>query len=125
MAERIAWLAPAELLSGTLVPVPTSPMRSLLRGFDPALELGYAFSRLTGVPLARALIRRGIGRQVGRRRVERLGDPPPLRAAGRAPRSALLIDDVITTGATMAASAAALRRAGAVRVVALSFSRRL
>jgi predicted amidophosphoribosyltransferase len=125
MARRIEWLAPAGLLSGVIVPVPTSPLRLLIRGFDPAAELAAALARLTGLPLERALSRRDLGRQVGRRRGERLGDPPRLRASAGAPRSALLVDDVLTTGATMSACAASLRRQGCVRVAALSFSRRL
>src|SRR5258706_4943703 len=39
MADRIQWLAPAAVLSGTIVPVPTAPLRSALRGFDPAAEI--------------------------------------------------------------------------------------
>ena len=125
MAERIVWLAPAELLSGTIVPVPTSPLRSLVRGFDPAAQIAAALAERTGLPLLRALSRSGGGRQVGRRRSERVGDPPAVRSAEQAPPSVLLVDDVLTTGATMAACARALRRGGAVRVAAVTFSRRL
>jgi competence protein ComFC len=42
---------------------------------------------------------------------------------GRAPERAILIDDVVTTGATVGACAEALRDGGASRVVALTFAR--
>ncbi|MGV1050451.1 MAG: ComF family protein, partial [Solirubrobacterales bacterium] len=71
------------------------------------------------------LARRGSGRQVGRRRAERLAHPPRIRATGAAPRSVMLVDDVLTTGATLSACARALRAAGATRVVAVTFARRL
>jgi predicted amidophosphoribosyltransferase len=125
MADRIQWLAPGALLSGAVVPVPTARLRSLARGFDPAVELGRALAAGTGLPLARCLSRRGGGRQVGRRRGERVGLPPRIEVRGEAPRSVLLADDVLTTGATLASCASALRSAGAVRVVAVTFSRRL
>jgi predicted amidophosphoribosyltransferase len=125
MAERIAWLAPASVLNGTLVPVPTAPLRVLGRGFDAAAELTEALSELTGLPSSPCLSRSGGGRQVGRRRAERIGQPPHLRLRGEAPRSALLLDDVLTTGATLSACARALRSGGAIRVVAITFTRRL
>lgn len=125
MAERIAWLAPAHLLGGTVVPVPSPAARLRRRGFDPAGELAVALAAHLEAPLAACLRRRDRRRQVGRRRAERLGHPPHVHAPGPVPRSVLLVDDVLTTGATMTACAQALRAAGAARVVALTFARRL
>lgn len=125
MAERIAWLAPADLLSGTIVPVPTAPLRTLARGFDPAGEIATALAECTELPLGPCLHRRGGGRQVGRRRAERIGHPPIIQARREAPRSVLLVDDVLTTGATLSACAQALRASGAIRIAAATFSRRL
>jgi predicted amidophosphoribosyltransferase len=125
MADRIRWLAPASLLSGTVVPAPTARLRSLARGFDPAQEIAAALATLVGLPLEPCLRRRGASRQRGRRRAERLGHPPLIETRGEVPRSVLLVDDVLTTGATLSACARALRAAGAVRVVAVTFSRRL
>jgi predicted amidophosphoribosyltransferase len=125
MADRIRWLAPSELLSGTIVPVPTAPLRTALRGFDPAAELAGALSEKTDLPVQPCLARRGAGRQLGKRRAERVGHPPRIRTTGEVPRSVLLVDDVLTTGATLSACAQALRAAGAIRVAAIAFARRL
>jgi predicted amidophosphoribosyltransferase len=125
MADRIQWLAPADLLSGTIVPVPTAPLRTRARGFDPAAELAAALAETTALPIQPCLARSGLGRQRGKRRAQRIGHPPRIRAIGEVPRSVLLIDDVLTTGATLTACAQALRSAGAVRVAAITFARRL
>lgn len=125
IADRIQWLAPATILSGTIAPVPTAPLRSALRGFDPAAEIAAALARRTELPVQACLARKGGGRQVGRRRAERIGHPPLIQARGQVPRSVLLVDDVLTTGATLSSCARALRSAGAIRVVAITFTRRL
>jgi predicted amidophosphoribosyltransferase len=125
IAERVHWLAPASLLSGTVVPVPTATLRSLDRGFDPASEIAVALAERAGLPVCRCLVRRGGGRQVGKRRAERIGHPPRIQPRGEVPRSALLVDDVLTTGSTLSACARALRSAGAVRVVGITFTQRL
>lgn len=125
MADRIQWLAPATLLGGAIVPVPAAPLRSMRRGFDPAQELAAALARRLEAPLRPCLARRGSGRQVGRRRAERIGHPPQIHPRSEVPRSAVLVDDVLTTGATLSACAHALRSAGTVRIVAVTFARRL
>ena len=105
------------------VPVPPGPWRSRWRGFDPADEIAIALSELSGLPLVRCL-RRGYGRrQVGRPRWERLSNPPRVWLAGGPPGSALLVDDVWTTGATLSACALALRADGSRRVVSLTLAR--
>src|SRR5882757_7176280 len=76
MADRIHWLTPAHLLSGSVVPVPAAPSRLRRRGFDPAGELAAALAERLDAPLEPCLRRRGGGRQVGRRRAERIGHPP-------------------------------------------------
>jgi len=126
MADRIHRLLPPALCGGVVVPVPAAPLRSLARGFDPAAAIARAYAARAGAECRpRALHRSGSGRQVGRRRAERLGRPPRVEAPGAAPRSVLIVDDVLTTGATVSACARALRGAGAVRVVAVTFARRL
>jgi predicted amidophosphoribosyltransferase len=125
IADRIQWLAPGAMLSGTIVPVPTAPLRAALRGFDPAAEIAQSLAAQTKLPLQPCLIRRGGGRQVGKRRSERIGHPPHIQASGQVPRSVLLIDDVLTTGATLSSCARALRSSGAIRIAAVTFTRRL
>jgi predicted amidophosphoribosyltransferase len=125
IAGRIERLAPAGQLSGAIVPVPSTRLRSLGRGFDPAAEIAAALAARTGAPLRPCLWRGDLGRQLGRRRAQRIGHPPRVLLRGEAPPSVLLIDDVLTTGATLSACARALRGGGSIRVAAITFTRRL
>jgi predicted amidophosphoribosyltransferase len=122
-AAAIAARAPPELLDGTVVPVPPAPWRHRWRGFDPAEAIARALAAETGLAFRPCLRRNQARRQVGRPRSERLSRPPQVRVAAMPPERAILVDDVVTTGATLAACAAALRSAGAQRVVALTFAR--
>jgi ComF family protein len=122
-AEAIAARAPAELLAGSIVPVPAAPWRRRWRGFDPAEAIAAALAVEAGLPIYRCLRRSQGRRQVGRPRTQRLADPPRVQVVGSPPGHALLVDDVLTTGATLGACARALRARGAERVTALTFAR--
>jgi ComF family protein len=122
MAEAIARVARLDE-GATIVPVPPAPRRRRGRGFDPADEIAAALSRLAGPPLLRCLKRGDGPRQVGRPRRDRVVSPPRVWASAPAPAEAVLVDDVVTTGATLTACAMALRAAGAVEVRAVAFGR--
>jgi len=95
--------------------VPTTAARRHARGFDHAELLARAVARELHRP-CHDLLERAPGRpQTGRPRAERLAGPL-LVARGRTRPHVLVVDDVITSGATCAAAARALRRAGAVVV---------
>lgn len=127
MAALMAAAAPPERLGGALVPVPLHPARRRKRGFNQAEQLAVALGRRTGLEVVDCLVRGGSNlRQVGRDRAARLAGPGrSVRACGLVPARAVLVDDVMTTGATLAACAAALRAAGSEEVSALVFARTL
>jgi ComF family protein len=137
MAALIAANAPEEVLpradrtaasvAPALVPVPLHPARRRRRGFNQAAILAEALARRTGLAVADCLTRSGgAGTQVGRARAARLAAPPgTIQAKGPIPPRAVLVDDVVTTGATLAACARALRGVGAEEVRAVTFARTL
>ena len=126
MAAQIAANAPGHALDGgAFVPVPLHPARLRRRGFNQAERLAAALAARTGLALADCLERSGDrGTQVGRDRRERLrGIAGSVRVRGEPPAEAILVDDVVTTGATLASCAEALRAAGSRRVRAVAYAR--
>ena len=128
MAAQIAASAPPGLLSGdALVPVPLHRSRLRRRAFNQAALLAGELAHRAGLPVWDGLARRGrAGTQVGRGRAARAAGVAgafALREGVRPPARAVLVDDVVTTGATLAACAAALRAAGAERVAAVAYAR--
>lgn len=114
----------AKELPDVIVPVPLHPKRLVKRGFNQSLELGRLLSARTARPIAAEALKRlrnttPQSRLKGRERLENIkgafcADPEHVRD-----RSVLLVDDVLTTGATIEECTKALHSAGAGHVEVL------
>lgn len=124
IAEQLAISIPgAPSLIISYLPTATSRVRS--RGFDQALLIAKNLSASTGLPLVSFLARLGQERQVG---ASRLGRQAQAALAYRVCNPSLLVganillvDDVVTTGASLESAAAVLRASGAHRIYGLVF----
>lgn len=105
--------------------VPARPRDRAARGFDHAEVLARGVAARVGVPAVALLDRRGVQRdQAGLDRAARLANlDGAFYARGSVPQRLILVDDLVTTGATATACAAALKRAGAAYVSVLAACR--
>jgi ComF family protein len=112
-----------------IVPVPLHRSRKHKRGYNQSALLARSLSKLIHIPCCEKALKRKRNTvpQVGLSDTERIRNvqaaffcPKPEMIAGK---KMLLIDDVMTTGATVASVAACLRNSGAARVSALTLAR--
>jgi competence protein ComFC len=118
----------ADIPATLLVPVPMHPRRERSRGYNQAELLASELGRLTGVPMAKDVLERLVdsppqvqrGTRAGRMEIAEGTFSVAASVEGEA---ILLIDDVVTTGSTMAACAKVLWEASAVSVWGLALAR--
>jgi ComF family protein len=113
-----------------IVPVPLAKKREWQRGYNQSLELAKGVSEVTGLPIANLVIRRTkfVGSQTQRGRWERnenVAHVFELVDENISGQHLLLIDDVVTTGATVIACAKEMQKASNVKisVLALGFAK--
>jgi ComF family protein len=112
-----------------LVPVPLRPEKELERGYNPAELLGDRVSSIVGIPLLDGILlkTRKTRSQTEIKPAERISNPSGsfgvLDHGEVAGKCLLIIDDVMTSGSTLAAAAGALLAAGSCGVFALTAAR--
>ena len=118
-------ILPAGFFDGIdgIVPIPLAKKRLRQRGYNQSEEIAQGVSEITGLPIHKKAVRRTVfeGSQTNKGRWERHDNVErvfELKAISG--RHLLLIDDVVTTGATCLACAKALCQAGGVRISILS-----
>lgn len=122
------WAEPALECCDMVLPMPLAPARLRQRGFNQALELARRLAP-DNTDATLLLRTRETLAQSGLARAERLRNLrgafalEPLRAAAVSGRRIVLVDDVMTSGASLFAAAQVLRTAGAAHIAAIVFAR--
>ena len=123
LAALMRETAPVFSRDAVIVPVPLHRKRLRMRGYDQALELAKPLAVACALPLCDDLLHRARATAAQSRlhadqRKRNLRNAFEVDASVALPPCVVLIDDVMTTGATLHAAANALRRAGVERVEA-------
>lgn len=123
LAKLMAESLPYHKQPLVIVPVPTATARVRQRGYDHTLILSQALAQEVGWPVRAHLRRVGQARQVGARRQSRFeqlkGVFRPVKLELLKDKNILLVDDVVTTGATLSEAARSLKNAGAKSISAV------
>jgi len=129
LGERLALAAQDFSAFDAIVPAPLHWGRRWDRGFNQAELLAREVSRRTRIPVDRRLLRTrstppqaGLSAAERRRNVQGAFQAAGDKAAIRG-KKLIVVDDVMTTGATLEACARALKRAGAAQVAVLTLAR--
>ncbi len=128
LGKLLASALPRDKKFDLVVPMPLHWTRAWQRGFNQSELLGKIIAKRTGTPLVAAVRRkRRTPAQAGltnaQRRTNVAGAFVWNKRFSVKDRHVLLVDDVLTTGATVSACAAVLKRAGAKRVTVLTLAR--
>lgn len=118
----LGWLAADDVI----VPVPASPGAVRRRGFDHAVDIARALSKMTDARLAYPLVARATADQRALNREGRFANRSQafaIAAAAPGHPRVVLLDDVFTTGATLDAAARTLIAHGTCEVRALAVAR--
>ena len=122
----------ADVPRRVVVPVPTTAERLAVRGYNQAELLARRLASGLGVPVCPALRRSGgrpsqtsLASEARRENVRGVFTPAPGRAPVLEGKDVLLVDDVLTTGATASEAARTLAASGARRVTLVAFARAL
>ena len=123
LAGLMCEAAPGFARDAAIVPVPLHRKRLRGRGYDQALELAKPLARTLGLSLRDDLLHRARATAAQSRlhadqRKRNLRNAFEVDSERPLPSCAVLVDDVMTTGATLHAAAKALRKAGVMRVEA-------
>ncbi len=128
LGELLVRSLPLDQRFDVVAPMPLHWMRQLERGFNQAELIAVPLAKRLNVPLVNALQRvKSTPNQAGLTHAKRRANVAgAFRVAGRADvrgKRVLLVDDVLTTGATAGAAAAALKKAGAKHVTVMTLAR--
>lgn len=107
---------PADVLTWA----PTADARRMRRGVDHAELIARHLAASVGLPCRRLLRRVGSTQQTGHGAAARRRGPAFVASQSCAGQSVVVVDDVVTTGSTMASACAALLQAGAAHVSGLT-----